>query len=95
VLAIVFYRLVKRENLVKPMFTGIKQVRGHLQGAPAVVKARPVALLVSLALAGVSVWAANGGLIKPDAPTAPAPSLGSGAAPASPGSAASQSAPAW
>jgi len=84
VAAILFYRLIKKENLVKPMVTGVKPVDEVPPGAPALVKARPLALWLTIAVSAVTVWAANGAWIRALATPVPATS-----------SAASQSAPAW
>lgn len=92
VAAILFYRLVKKERLVRAMVTGVKPVEAIPPGVPAVAKARPVALLVSLALAWMAVWAASGGWIK--APAAPV-TESAATTPDAASSAASQSAPAW
>jgi len=71
VLAIAFYRVVKKENLVKPMVTGVKPLVAPPVHAPAPRAGSPWALLVSLALAVWAVWAANGSWIQPDAPSRP------------------------
>jgi cytochrome b len=92
VAAILFYRLIKKENLVKPMVTGVKPVDEVPPGAPALVKARPLALWLTIAVSAVTVWAANGAWIRALATPVPASSV---AAPAATSSAASQSAPAW
>jgi len=92
VAAILFYRLVRKENLVKPMVTGVNPVDEVHPGAPALVKARPSALWLSIAVSAVVVWAANGAWIMNSAAPVSASSV---AAPDAASSAASQSAPAW
>ncbi len=68
--AILFYATVKKDNLVKPMISGIKEVAD-----PA---ARPaaggglVALVIAVAIASGAVWAADGGLLPPPTPPAAA-----------------------
>lgn len=65
VAAIAFYLLLKRDNLVKPMVTGWKSVpRGH-QGSG---RARPIALIVSLLVAVVAVYAAKGTFLHKEPP---------------------------
>src|SRR5690606_23223968 len=57
VLAIAFYTVVRKEQLVRPMVTGWKEVPGHLQ-APR--RAGPLALLAAVLLALAAVYAAKG-----------------------------------
>lgn len=65
--AALFYNLVKHNNLIRPMITGVKSV-------PVGQPAQPVrgggllALLLCVALAAVVVWIASGGLLAPPAP---------------------------
>ncbi|NWO08559.1 MAG: cytochrome b/b6 domain-containing protein [Alteromonadaceae bacterium] len=70
--SVLFYQLVKTDNLVMPMISGRKNVMG-VQG-----KDRSggglLSLVVGLAVAGVAVWVANGGLLAPPPP--PPPALG-------------------
>lgn len=80
VVAIAFYLTWKRDNLVKPMVTGWKDVP---QGNPPAGRARPIALVVSLLFAGLAVYAANGAF------------LPKAAAPAEQVPAAVQQAPSW
>ncbi len=66
---ILFYLLVKKDNLVKPMISGVKKVEdadarpAHGGGA--------IAFLSALIIAIGVLWIANGGLLPP--PPAPAP----------------------
>ncbi|NMG32932.1 cytochrome B [Azoarcus sp. TTM-91] len=70
VAAILFYARVKKDNLVKPMITGVKEVS---EGA-----ARPasgggaLAFMVAAAVAGCVAWASAGGLLAPSPPPPPA-----------------------
>lgn len=69
VLAILFYVHVKKDNLVKPMITGVKEVSD-----PAAKPAQgggPAAFILALVVAGVAVWAASGGLLPPAPPPPP------------------------
>ncbi|MCL2875087.1 MAG: cytochrome b/b6 domain-containing protein [Betaproteobacteria bacterium] len=74
VLSIVFYAVVKKNNLLFPMFTGYKTVDD-----PALESARGggwLAFIVAVLVATTVVWVANGGLNPPPPPpplqTAPA-----------------------
>ena len=70
VLSIIFYGLVKRDNLLLPMIIGTKAVHD-----PALESARGggwLAFIVAVAIAGGAVWAASGGLISPPPPPPPA-----------------------
>lgn len=55
ILAIAYYRVVKRENLVKPMVSGTRDWPGQ---RPALTFASPVLALVLAILAGGAVWGA-------------------------------------
>lgn len=66
VAAVLWHTHVKKDNLIRPMITGVKAVDD-----PAIPPARgggPFALVLALALAGLAVWAASGGLLPPPAP---------------------------
>ncbi len=84
VAAIVFYRLVRKEDLVRPMITGKKSVVPELavieksKNKSAGGKAsRAAAFVVAVVITGGVVWAASGGMITPPpAPAAPAYDLG-------------------
>jgi len=68
-LSIVFYAVVKKNNLLFPMFTGVKAVDN-----PALEPARGggwLAFIVAVLIAVGVVWAANGGLISPAPPPPP------------------------
>lgn len=71
--AIVFYTRIRRESLVRPMITGVKQVP-HAHARPA-SGGGPVAFIVALAVAAGAVWAAAGGLLPPPPPPPPAGSV--------------------
>lgn len=64
--AILFYALVKKDNLVKPMLTGVKEVSDP-QAKPA-VGGGVVAFVLAVAIAAVIVWIAAGGLLSPPPP---------------------------
>lgn len=66
--AIAFYVVFKRDNLVKPMVTGWKEVP---HGNKSAGGARPISLIVSLLAAGLAVYAANGAFIHKE----PAPAV--------------------
>lgn len=101
VAAIVFHRVVKKHNLVKPMVTGWASPEDvAAQGVPLEAPARgwwsaggPLALLLALALALAALWVANGGPWRPAVPLADSAAV----APAAPAAAtaASGAAPGW
>ncbi len=71
VLAILFYARVKKDNLVKPMITGVKEVED-----PALQSARGgglVAFIVALALTAGVLYVATGSFIEPPPPPPVAP----------------------
>ncbi|MCH8498839.1 MAG: cytochrome b/b6 domain-containing protein [Marinobacter sp.] len=70
--AVLFYTLIKKDNLVGPMITGRKQL--EVNGAQSATGGGWVALSVSLLVTAAVVWVANGGLLAPPPP--PPPSLG-------------------
>lgn len=69
VAAILYYLQAKKDNLVKPMITGVKEVADPAarpaQGGGA------VAFVLALAVAVAAVWAASGGLLPPPPPPPP------------------------
>ena len=65
--AIVFYTKVKKDNLVRPMLTGWKNVQPG-QGKSA-TGGGPIAFAVALAIALGAVYAASGRWIERPAPT--------------------------
>ncbi len=73
VLAIAFYARVKKDNLVMPMITGVKEVptadARPAQGGGA------LAVVLALVAAGFVIWAATGGLLPPPPPPPPAGSV--------------------
>ncbi len=72
ILAVLFYLVVKKDNLVGPMITGRKAVEDPRQ--PGAQGGGPIAFIVALMIASLAVWMASGGLLS--APPAPPPSLG-------------------
>jgi cytochrome b len=56
VLAIVFYKVVKKDNLVGPMLSGDKAVAVDVPNARDTVGSRLLALVILVACAGVVVW---------------------------------------
>ena len=65
--AIVFYAKVRKDDLVKPMLTGWKEVEpGHGKSATG---GGPIAFAVALAIAFGGVYAASGRWIERSAPT--------------------------
>lgn len=75
--AIAFYARVKRQNLVRPMVTGWQEVtseqaRDHADAARLGPLRGVLALLLALGLAGLAVYAANGGFLPPPPPPPPA-----------------------
>lgn len=67
--AILFYALVKKDNLVRPMITGVKEVADRT--AQPAVGGGPVAFCLAAVIALGAVWAASGALL-PAPPTPPA-----------------------
>ncbi|NMG49564.1 cytochrome B, partial [Azoarcus communis] len=63
VAAILFYVHVKKDNLVKPMITGVKAVEDP--AAQAAKGGGLVAFIIALVFASGTVWAATGGLLSP------------------------------
>jgi len=83
VVAIVFYTLVKKDQLVPPMVTGWK----HVRSGESAQRGGPLAFVIALAVALLAVYYANGGgLAHSDSP-APAATV--------PSAPASTPAPAW
>ncbi|TVT52116.1 MAG: cytochrome B [Azoarcus sp. PHD] len=69
VLAILYYAHVKKDNLVKPMITGVKEFP---EPAPRPAQGGGlVSFVVALAIAAATVWVATGGLISPPPPPPP------------------------
>ncbi len=69
--AIIFYARVKKDNLVKPMLTGWKELPAAQPAVPATAHAQGgglVAFIVALALAALAVWGASGAWIAPPPP---------------------------
>ncbi|MBL1273835.1 MAG: cytochrome b/b6 domain-containing protein [Oceanospirillales bacterium] len=70
--SVVFYTLVKKNNLITPMVSGRKQVNESTDDQRK--GGGLIALIVALGVAGFAVWVANGGLLPPPPP--PPPDLG-------------------
>ncbi|MDY0073789.1 MAG: cytochrome b/b6 domain-containing protein [Thauera sp.] len=69
VLAILFYAHIKKDNLVKPMITGRKEVDDpQLQSAQG---GGLLPFIIALAITAVVIWAAMGGLLPPPPPPPP------------------------
>ena len=75
--AIAFYARVKKDNLIKPMLVGYKEM--NPQTAKSATGGGPLALIVALLIGVSAVWAASGGLAHM---LAPPPSLPSTVTPA-------------
>ena len=67
--AIAFYARVKKDNLIKPMLLGHKEV--PLELAKPATGGGLVPLLIALVIAAAAFWAANGGLAQKLAPATP------------------------
>jgi cytochrome b len=68
--AIVFYVRIKKDNLVKPMVIGWKEMDAS-DSAPSATGGSVIALIVSLAFAGAAVYGASGAWL-PKLPAQPA-----------------------
>ncbi|PSF13335.1 cytochrome B [Marinobacter fuscus] len=66
ILAVGFYSHVRKDNLVRPMITGRKDVAD--EQAQSARGGGPLAFVVAVAVAIAVVWAANGGLLPPPPP---------------------------
>ena len=71
--ATLFYTLVRKDNLVKPMLSGYKWVRDPMPASVSATGGGPLAFLVALVCALLAVWIADGGLLAPPPPSAPLP----------------------
>ncbi|MCB1958148.1 MAG: cytochrome b/b6 domain-containing protein [Rhodocyclaceae bacterium] len=69
--AIGFYARVKKQNLVRPMVTGLTE--SPESNARPASGGGPVAFVIAVVVALVVVWAASGGLLPPPPPPPPAP----------------------
>jgi cytochrome b len=58
--AIVFYVRFKKDNLIKPMVTGWKEVETHSVEPVATAKGNWIALIIALAIAAAAVYVASG-----------------------------------
>ncbi|MBU2875296.1 cytochrome b/b6 domain-containing protein [Marinobacter salexigens] len=72
VASVLFYTLVKKDNLIAPMISGRKRVSGAENKERA--GGGLVAFIVALAVAAFAVWVASGGVLSPPPP--PPPDLG-------------------
>ncbi|WP_298447518.1 cytochrome b/b6 domain-containing protein [uncultured Marinobacter sp.] len=70
--SVLFYTLVKKDNLITPMVSGRKKVEETQVEERA--GGGPLAFVVALAVAAFAVWVATGGLLSPPPP--PPPDLG-------------------
>ncbi|CAL92707.1 cytochrome b/b6 domain-containing protein [Azoarcus olearius] len=68
--AIVFYVRAKKDNLVKPMITGMKEVADG--GVKSAEGGGVIPFVIALAVAAAVVWVTAGGLVPPPPPPAPA-----------------------
>ena len=68
--AIAFYKLVKKDDLIRPMLDGRKSVP---EAVPDPQPGRPAAFVIALAVAAVVGWLAAGGIAKHLAPPPPPP----------------------
>src|SRR5690554_2240987 len=70
--SVLFYTLIKKDNLITPMVTGRKKVSE--EGVYKRTGGGLIAFVIALAVAVFAVWVATGGLLSPPPP--PAPDLG-------------------
>lgn len=70
--AALFYLLVRRKNLIRPMVTGMAPRDGREDATPA-VGGGVLAFAVALVVAGAVVWLAAGGFLPPPPPPPPPP----------------------
>jgi cytochrome b len=70
--AVLFYRFVRKDDLITPMITGIKPVSDP--SAQPTRGGGPLAFTLALVIAGLAVWVTGGGLLPPPPP--PPPDLG-------------------
>jgi cytochrome b len=93
ILAIAFYLVIKKHNLIKPMVTGWKHARGRAAPVPKTRSGSPLGLAIALLVAAAVTYAASGRLLHaPPPPPAAAPA----AAPAtSPPPTSYSSTPGW
>jgi cytochrome b len=73
VLAIAFYLVVKKHNLIKPMVTGWKHAQGRVASVPKTRGGSPLGLAIALLVAAAVTYAASGKLLHQPPPPAPAP----------------------
>jgi hypothetical protein len=74
ILAIAFYLVVKKHNLIKPMVTGWKHAQGRVAPVPKTRGGSPLGLVVALLVAAAVTYAASGRLLhRPPPPPAAAP----------------------
>lgn len=64
--AVLWHTHVKKDDLIRPMITGVKAVDDR--AIPHARGGGPLALVLALVLAGLAVWAASGGAVTPPAP---------------------------
>ena len=92
ILAIAFYLVVKKHNLIKPMVTGWKHAQGRGANVPKTRGGSPLGLVIALLVAAAVTYAASGKLLH----RAPPPPPAAAAAPAtSPPPSTYSSTPGW
>lgn len=69
--AVLFYKFVRREDLIKPMVLGYRDLPETHPGAPSATGGGWIAFILALAIALTSVWIGNGGLNPPPPPPPP------------------------
>jgi cytochrome b len=73
ILAIAFYLVVKKHNLIKPMVTGWKHAQGRVASVPETRGGSPLGLAIALLVAAAVTYAASGRLLHQPPPPTPAP----------------------
>lgn len=73
VAAVAFYLHIKKDNLVRPMVTGWKEVKDPDSRTLPATGGSLAALILALAIAAGAVWAASGEWVSPPPPPAAAP----------------------
>ncbi len=69
--AILYYSVIQRQTLIKPMFTGRLKLTENV--TPPNMQTKPWALTVALGIAALVTWLAAGGTLPPPTPPAPTP----------------------
>jgi len=84
ILAIAFYLLVKKHDLIKPMLTGWKHAQGRHVAPRETRGGSPLGLAIALLVAVAAVYAASGKLLHERTVPAAPPAAAATSAPASP-----------